>query len=187
MMKSTDLNLLKHPILNDIEQYRNLCQLVNEDFQLIKPDLLKLCELLQEKKISKSRQKDLISKPHLIINNGISLPAKTTNGTTAKSSLRERMMKRREKQIKSSEIEVESQEDKPQKRGITYEIEKNKGLTVKRKKEYRNPRVRHRNKYARALIKRKSRVPTARNEEEKYIGEPTGIRAGIKRGIKLKS
>jgi hypothetical protein len=78
MMKSKDLNLSKHPILDDIQQYRILCQLVNEDFQLIKPDLLKLCELLQEKKTSKSRQKDLISKPHLIMNNGISLPMKTT-------------------------------------------------------------------------------------------------------------
>jgi len=108
------------------------------------------------------------------------LPTKTTKPKT--SSLRERMIKRKEEKI-----EVELQEDKPQKRGITYQIEKNRGLTAKRKKEYRNPRVRHRNKYARALIKRKSRVPTARNEEEKYIGEPTGIRAGIKRGIKLKS
>jgi U3 small nucleolar RNA-associated protein 3 len=83
MMKSTDLNLLKHPILNDIEQYRKLCQLVDEDFQSMKSNLLKLCELLQEKKTklnqsSASKQKDLISKPHLIINNGIKLPIKTT-------------------------------------------------------------------------------------------------------------
>jgi U3 small nucleolar RNA-associated protein 3 len=96
------------------------------------------------------------------------------------------MMKRREEQTKS-ETEIEPEEDRPQKRGITYQMEKNRGLTAKRKKEYRNPRVHHRNKYARALIKRKSRVPTARTEEEKYTGEPTGIRAGIKRGIKLKS
>ena len=96
------------------------------------------------------------------------------------------MMKRRDEQIKS-ETEIQPEEDRSQKRGITYQMEKNRGLTAKRKKEYRNPRVHHRNKYARALIKRKSRVPTARNEEEKYTGEPTGIRAGIKRGIKLKS
>jgi len=186
MMKSTDLNLLKHPILNDIEQYRKLCQLINDDFQLIKPDLLKLCELLQEKKLKiNQKQKDLISKPRLIINNQITLPIKTTNGINSKPSLRERMIKRKETQ--QIEMKIETQETKPQKRGITYEMEKNKGLTAKRKKEYRNPRVHHRNKYARALIKRKSRVPTARNEEQKYIGEPTGIRAGIKRGIKLKS
>ncbi|CAF0808794.1 unnamed protein product [Rotaria sordida] len=191
MMKSTDLNISKHPIINDIEQYRKLCQLVNENFQSMKSDLLKLCELLQEKKLkinqsSVSKQNQLISKPHLIMNNGISLPIKTTNGTVAKPSLRERMMKRREEKM-NIETEIELKEDKPQKRGITYEIEKNKGLTTKRKKEYRNPRVHHRNKYARALIKRKSRVPTARTEEDKYTGEPTGIRAGIKRGIKLKS
>jgi U3 small nucleolar RNA-associated protein 3 len=107
-----------------------------------------------------------------------------------KPSLRERMSKRKQQQQPlQTEVEnkVKQEEDVPQKRGITYEIEKNKGLTVKRKKEYRNPRVRNRNKYARALVKRTSRVPTARNEEEKYAGEPTGIRAGLKRGIKLKS
>lgn len=96
-------------------------------------------------------------------------------------------MKERREQLSTVETEIEAEEDKPQKRGITYDIEKNKGLTVKRKREYRNPRVRHRNKYARALVKRKSRVPTARTEDEKYTGEPTGIRAGIKRGIKIKS
>ncbi|CAF1023258.1 unnamed protein product [Adineta steineri] len=191
MMKSTDLNLIKHPIINDIEQYRKLCQLVEEDFQMLKPDLLKLCELLQEKKVKinqslASKQKEVVSKPHLIMNNGIKLPTKATNGTSAKPSLRERMLQRQEQQIKS-EMNIETQEDKPEKRGITYEMEKNKGLTTKRKKELRNPRVHHRNKYARALVKRKSRVPTARTEEERYTGEPTGIRAGIKRGIKLKS
>lgn len=101
------------------------------------------------------------------------------------------MMKRLEQQsttaVADVDDEAEAEENKPDKRSITYEMKKNKGLTAKRKKEYRNPRVRHRNKYARALVKRKSRVPTARSEEEKYTGEPTGIRAGIKRGIKLKS
>jgi U3 small nucleolar RNA-associated protein 3 len=80
-MKSTDINMSKHPIINDIEQYRKLCQLVNEDFQSMKSDLLKLCELLQEKKQSSLlTQKNLISKPHLIINNGISLSNKPTVG-----------------------------------------------------------------------------------------------------------
>jgi U3 small nucleolar RNA-associated protein 3 len=98
------------------------------------------------------------------------------------------MMQRREEKLDNEvKTKEEEEEDKPVKRRITYEIEKNKGLTAKRKKEYRNPRVRNRNKYARALTKRTSRVPTARTEEQRYIGEPTGIRAGIKRGIKLKS
>jgi len=186
MMKSNDINFSQHPILNDLEQYRTLCQLVQDDFQLMKSDLLKLCELLQERKREKTT-----TKPHLVLSQQIAVPTKAANGTTKKPSLRERMIKRREEQQQQQEIqpEVESEDEevKPQKRQITYEIEKNKGLTAKRKKENRNPRVRHRNKYAQALKKRKSRVPTQRTEEERYIGEPTGIRAGIKRGIKLKS
>lgn len=153
----------------------------------MKTDLLKLCEILQERKrtattTTTKKKNDNPIQPHLIIPT-----TKKTNGI----SLRERMIKRQEKrEIEEKQPIVESEEDddrKNDKRAITYQMQKNKGLTVRRKKEYRNPRVRHRNKYARALVKRKSRVPTARTENEKYIGEPTGIRAGVKRGIKLKS
>lgn len=184
-MKSIDPTLSRHPIENEIEQYQKLSLLIQDDFQQMKSDLLKLCEILQERKSHmKTKTNGIAVKPHLIIPNG---------GT----SLRERMAKRREvRQVEETQPQVameEEEEDdeeedrRKDKRAITYQMEKNKGLTVRRKKEYRNPRVRHRNKYARALVKRKSRVPTARNENEKYIGEPTGIRAGIKRGIKLRS
>jgi U3 small nucleolar RNA-associated protein 3 len=44
------------------------------------------------------------------------------------------------------------------KRAITYQIAKNKGLTPLRKKEQRNPRVKHRNKYRKAKIHRKGAV-----------------------------
>lgn len=44
------------------------------------------------------------------------------------------------------------------KRAITYQISRNKGLTPKRKKEQRNPRVKHRKKFRKAVIKRRSQV-----------------------------
>lgn len=44
------------------------------------------------------------------------------------------------------------------KRAITYQMAKNKGLTPQRKKEQRNPRVKHRNKYKKAIIRRKGAV-----------------------------
>lgn len=44
------------------------------------------------------------------------------------------------------------------KRAITYEMSKNKGLTPHRKKEQRNPRVKHKLKYRKALIRRKGAV-----------------------------
>ena len=85
MMKSRDLNISKHPIINDIEQYRKLCRLVDEDFQSIKSDLLKLCELLQERRTemnqsSISKQNELASKPYLITNNVTSLSTNKTVG-----------------------------------------------------------------------------------------------------------
>ncbi|CAL8338885.1 unnamed protein product [Lota lota] len=71
------------------------------------------------------------------------------------------------------------------KRKITYEMAKNKGLTPKRKKINRNPRVKHREKYRRAQIKRKGQVREVRREETRYSGEHSGIRAGLKKSVKL--
>lgn len=45
-----------------------------------------------------------------------------------------------------------------EKRGINYQISKNKGLTPRRKKELRNPRVKNRMKYRKAKIRRKGQV-----------------------------
>lgn len=72
------------------------------------------------------------------------------------------------------------------KRAITYQMAKNRGLTPYRKKELRNPRVKHRNKYRKAKIRRKGAVREVRKEIKKYGGEISGIKAGVKKGIKLK-
>ncbi|XP_056129494.1 something about silencing protein 10 [Lampris incognitus] len=80
----------------------------------------------------------------------------------------------------------EEEIDPNAKRSITYEMAKNKGLTPKRKKIDRNPRVKHREKYRRAKIRRKGQVREVRREESRYSGEFSGIRAGVKKGVKLK-
>ncbi|KAM8914535.1 something about silencing protein 10 isoform 2-T2 [Spinachia spinachia] len=77
-------------------------------------------------------------------------------------------------------------EDADAKRGITYQMFKNKGLTPKRKKIDRNPRVKHREKFRRAKIRRKGQVRDVRREETRYSGELSGIRAGVKKSTKLK-
>ena len=84
------------------------------------------------------------------------------------------------------EEEEDEGEEESTKRPINYQIEKNKGLTPKRNKLYRNPRVRHREKYRKALIKRKSIVPKVRTEMKRYSGETTGIRTNVVKGTKLK-
>ncbi|WYZ40030.1 hypothetical protein EsH8_IV_000371 [Colletotrichum jinshuiense] len=73
------------------------------------------------------------------------------------------------------------------KRKITYAIEKNKGLTPKRKKEVRNPRVKKRMKYEEKQKKLRSMKPVWKGGEPKggYGGEMSGITTGIVRARKL--
>lgn len=73
-----------------------------------------------------------------------------------------------------------------EKRAITYQMAKNKGLTPHRKKEQRNPRVKHRNKYRKAKIRRKGAIREVRKEITRYTGEISGIKASVKKSIKLK-
>uniref|UniRef100_A0A8C5HJ16 Sas10 C-terminal domain-containing protein n=1 Tax=Gouania willdenowi TaxID=441366 RepID=A0A8C5HJ16_GOUWI len=69
---------------------------------------------------------------------------------------------------------------------VENQMAKNKGLTPKRKKIDRNPRVKHRHKFKRAVIRRKGQVREVRREETRYSGELSGIRAGVKKSVKLK-
>ncbi|XP_054846094.1 something about silencing protein 10 [Eublepharis macularius] len=93
--------------------------------------------------------------------------------------------KRRLVETEEEELLVE-EEVSDQKRGATYQIVKNKGLTPKRKKIDSNPRVKHREKFRRAKIRRKGQVREVRREQQRYGGELSGIRAGVKKSIKLK-
>ncbi|XP_076239052.1 UTP3 small subunit processome component Sas10 isoform X2 [Calliopsis andreniformis] len=90
-----------------------------------------------------------------------------------------------EKEIENTNIAESVTEDEG-KRAITYEMAKNKGLTPHRKKEQRNPRVKHRNKYRKAKIRRKGAVREVRKEITRYAGEISGIKASVKKSIKLK-
>ncbi|KAM4899762.1 something about silencing protein 10 [Sylvia borin] len=84
------------------------------------------------------------------------------------------------------EAEVSEGEDPSKKRGVTYQMIKNKGLTPKRRKIDRNPRVKHREKFRRAKIRRKGQTREVQRELHRYAGELSGIRAGVKKSRKLK-
>ncbi|XP_028392447.1 something about silencing protein 10-like [Dendronephthya gigantea] len=110
-------------------------------------------------------------------------------------AIRDMKRKRKEERRKAHEmsmredvdnIDIEDEGDAEGKRGITYQISKNKGLTPKRKKEVRNPRLKHRKKFVKAKIKRKSKVNPVVKEITRYGGESTGIKTHLTRGIKIK-
>ncbi|PFH56541.1 hypothetical protein XA68_16351 [Ophiocordyceps unilateralis] len=73
------------------------------------------------------------------------------------------------------------------KRKVTYAIEKNKGLTPKRRKDVRNPRVRRRKQFDAKKKKLRSMRPEWKGGEPTggYHGERTGINAAVIKSIKL--
>ncbi|XP_035181527.1 something about silencing protein 10 [Oxyura jamaicensis] len=102
--------------------------------------------------------------------------------------LMEDKVKLKRKRTKDQDMlkkELLGEEDPNKKRGVTYQMIKNKGLTPKRKKIDRNPRVKHREKFRQAKIRRKGQVREVRTEMHRYGGELSGIRAGVKKSRKL--
>lgn len=84
---------------------------------------------------------------------------------------------------------VEAQEEigPDGKRAITYQIEKNKGLTPKRSKDARNPRVKKRKKYDEKKKKLGSIRQIYKGGEGRggYGGELTGIKKNLVKAVKL--
>lgn len=73
-------------------------------------------------------------------------------------------------------------------RAISRAILKNRGLVAHKAKINRNPRVKKREQYRKALIRRKGAIREVRTDEgHKYAGEETGIKSGISRSRKLVS
>jgi len=63
---------------------------------------------------------------------------------------------------------------------------KNRGLVAHKSKLNRNPRVKKREQYRKALVRRKGHVREVRTDEgHKYGGEATGIKSGLSRSRKL--
>ncbi|KAJ4304067.1 something about silencing protein 10 [Collariella sp. IMI 366227] len=73
------------------------------------------------------------------------------------------------------------------KRQITYQIQKNKGLTPHRKKEVRNPRVKKRMKFEEKQKKLRSVKAVYKGGEGPggYQGEMSGIKTGLVKSVKL--
>lgn len=82
-------------------------------------------------------------------------------------------------------IQIQEEAANDRRRPINIAMKKNRGLTPYKKKEYRNPRVKHKNKYRKAMIKRKRNVREAQTEYHRYSGETHGIKTSTIKSIKL--
>jgi U3 small nucleolar RNA-associated protein 3 len=88
---------------------------------------------------------------------------------------------------KGGRIDVQEKIGPDGKRAITYQIEKNKGLTPKRNKDVRNPRVKKRKKFE----QKKKRLGSIRQIYKGgegpggYGGELTGIKKNLVKSVKL--
>lgn len=172
MLKAKRLPVSTHPVIKRLAQYRQLLnQLESEQGNLIQEiqDILKtkeekiLYNILDNNKMSINEQKI----NHF--NEKTNHIEKSVNEDTNIYSLESESDFEIENKHTNEKIDLQNREenkienidtiiDDEGKRAITYQIAKNKGLMPHRKKEQRNPRVKHRNKYRKAKIRRKGAV-----------------------------
>ncbi|KAL4679928.1 hypothetical protein H8957_007345 [Semnopithecus entellus] len=185
-----------HPVIERLVTYRNLInklsvvdqKLASEIRHLLtlKDDAVKK-ELIPKAKSTKPKPKS-VSKTSATACAVTDLSDDSDFDEEAKLKYYKEIEDRQKLKRKKEENSTEEQavEDQNAKRAITYQIAKNRGLTPRRKKIDRNPRVKHREKFRRAKIRRRGQVREVRKEEQRYSGELSGIRAGVKKSIKLK-
>ncbi|XP_052668332.1 something about silencing protein 10 [Harpia harpyja] len=209
VLKSKRMPVHSHPVIERLVAYRNIIN----DLAVIDQKLSSQVHMLlknyydkKEDKLQKEKKFALFLPLDVKKNKSKRAPALANGRVTAaepsdESDLDEesalkyyKMMeeklklkrKRTEDQDMLEEEAVLEGEDPNKKRGVTYQMIKNKGLTPRRKKIDRNPRVKHREKFRRAKIRRKGQVREVRRELHRYAGELSGIRAGVKKSRKLK-
>lgn len=180
MLKAKGLPTQLHPVIKRLEQYRQLLsQLQSREGNLLKEvaEIVKAVKegkplysisdsgRLMEKKISRSDRlnKKLTRQKEMVMQNEREL-----SPDMDMDSAREKFMDQDNSDIEKEYDDKDKgdEEDKwvkdvaneEEKRAITYQMAKNRGLTPYRKKELRNPRVKHRNKYRKAKIRRRGAV-----------------------------
>lgn len=212
VLKAKRLSVKNHPIVKRLVQLRQLIIQLDDTFQnVVKPQLDELLEAINSgeevtvESMTPRKPIEVKKKKHLAIlksesrKTAISADQESESDDSDYDSQdisqpNDHMDTSDEEmqQIEAEEAEMngegEGEEgDEDERRGITYQIAKNKGLTPHRKKENRNPRVKHRNKFRKALVRRKGAVRTVRKELTRYGGEMSGIKANVRKGIKFKS
>ncbi len=88
--------------------------------------------------------------------------------------------------VRSTWLTLRSDTEGTDRRKITHDIKDNRGLTRSRNRETKTPRTKHRNKYTKAMSRRRSAVRDMLDRSKPYGGEKTGISKNVTRSVKLK-
>ncbi|RMX51548.1 hypothetical protein pdam_00010312 [Pocillopora damicornis] len=203
LLKARQTSVRDHPVIERLVQYRKLITELEPLDERLKPEIEELltksqilCQNDTQEKIDSEADSSQEGKSNKLAKD-IKGKRKMKDDVDETDPLEYyeavKLQKKMKKEAKkaaysftSEQHDAEEEENEDGKRGITYEISQNKGLTAKKKKELRNPRVKHRRKFYKAQIKRKSQVLPVVNEQNRYGGEVTGIRSHLTRSIKIK-
>ncbi|XP_001355407.2 something about silencing protein 10 [Drosophila pseudoobscura] len=190
LLKARRSNVKLHPVIKRLVQLKQLReQLTSRYDTYIKPQLEALLERIQDGDaftVLDVAQR----KAKLQILNKFEQRNEKENGTataTAEDISGDSSDDEDAQLMPDQQDDDEDPEAEAVRRGITYQMAKNKGLTPHRKKELRNPRVKHRGKYRKALIRRKGAVRAVRKETQRYGGEMSGIKATVTKSVKFRT
>lgn len=200
VLKAKRIPIKNHPIVKRLVQIRQLLLQLEEKYaSAVKPQLVRLLANISdgtEFTIAAATETDIVVKKPThkklrfvqSIENGAAIDEDDNDIEFQQKLKLTQSVSDEEGNANDDDGEADPDADAEgiERREITYQIAKNKGLTPYRKKELRNPRVKHRNKYRKALIRRKGAVRTVRKEIKRYDGEKFGIKASVKKGIKIK-
>ncbi|XP_074003768.1 something about silencing protein 10 [Numenius arquata] len=211
VLKSKRMPVHSHPVIERLVAYRNIINDLAVIDQKLSPQVRVLLKSYYDKKEDKLRKEKKFavflpldvrkkkSKRAPVLANGRGAADKPSDESDLDEEaaleyykvMEEKLKLKRKRSEDHEGLEEEAAEaalegeDPGKKRGVTYQMIKNKGLTPRRKKIDRNPRVKHREKFRRAKIRRKGQVREVRRELQRYSGEHSGIRAGVKKSRKL--
>ncbi|XP_043977297.1 something about silencing protein 10 isoform X2 [Gambusia affinis] len=198
VLKAKRIPAHNHPVIERLLAYRNLINELSAVDARLAPEFRKHLAGDGKEKSSKRKTEDKKTKVPKQKDSGETPPDSSDSDSDLDEEADLRFYKEVEERVKlkrkrknpealeENDDERHEELDPDAKRGITYQMAKNKGLTPKRKKIDRNPRVKHREKFRRAKIRRRGQVQSVRKEETRYGGEASGIRAGVKKSTKLK-
>uniref|UniRef100_A0A8C8AFQ0 UTP3 small subunit processome component n=1 Tax=Otus sunia TaxID=257818 RepID=A0A8C8AFQ0_9STRI len=175
VLKSKRMPVHSHPVIERLVAYRNIIN----DLAVIDQKLSS-----QVHKLRKEKKFGLATAGELSDESDLDEEAALKYYKMMEEKLKLKRKRTEDEDTLEEEAMLEG-EDTNKKRGVTYQMIKNKGLTPRRKKIDRNPRVKHREKFRRAKIRRKGQVREVRRELHRYAGELSGIRAGVKKSRKL--